>query len=85
MLVHCLAASPTPARSTDAWSADKACANENPTVMIENQNDSTCASYVLCYVAKDGLSRPLVKNCRSGQYFNASLGYCSVTKPDGCA
>ncbi|KAH8264987.1 hypothetical protein KR038_011415 [Drosophila bunnanda] len=82
MLVHVLAASPAP---SDAWSAEKACADETQTVMIRNQNDSTCVSFVLCYVAKDGLSRPVVKNCRSGQYFNESLGYCSVTKPDECA
>ncbi|KAH8296809.1 hypothetical protein KR054_011553 [Drosophila jambulina] len=84
MLVHCLVASPAPARSTEAWSADKACADEKPMARIKNQNDSTCASFILCYKDNDGLIRPLVKNCGNEQYFNASLRYCSVTKPDGC-
>ncbi|KAH8322735.1 hypothetical protein KR059_004560 [Drosophila kikkawai] len=80
MLIYCLAA-----RSANAWSANEACAEETTSVMINNQNDSTCVSFVLCYVAKDGLLRGVVKNCRSGQYFNASLGYCSLAKPDDCA
>ncbi|XP_016973321.1 uncharacterized protein LOC108040377 [Drosophila rhopaloa] len=86
LLVHCLVALPAPNlndRSTESWSANKACQEVDSSVMIENKNDSTCATYIYCYIA-DGSTRALIKSCKTNQYFNAELKFCSVNKSEGC-
>ncbi|EDV50734.1 uncharacterized protein LOC6545409 [Drosophila erecta] len=85
LLVHCLLAGPAPAlRDSDAgsWSADEACQEAVKSVMIANQNDSTCATYVYCYV--NDSTWALIKSCHSGLFFDADLKFCSIRKPAGC-
>ncbi|XP_036670522.3 uncharacterized protein [Drosophila suzukii] len=84
LLLHCLVALPAPEpKDLDSWSADTACQEVDKSVMIENQNDFTCVTYVYCYIVNDS-TRALVKSCKSGQYFDSKLKVCSSTKPEGC-
>ncbi|XP_043647407.1 uncharacterized protein LOC122616142 isoform X2 [Drosophila teissieri] len=86
LLVHCLLAVPAPApKDLDAgsWSADEACREAGKSGMIANQNDSTCATYVYCYVVNDS-TMALIKSCKSGQFFDADRKFCSITKTAEC-
>ncbi|XP_052847584.1 uncharacterized protein LOC128259317 [Drosophila gunungcola] len=86
LLVHCLVAVPAPNLNypnTEPWSAERACREVDRSVMIENKNDATCATYVYCYIA-GGSTRALIKSCKSNQYFNAEFKLCSINKPEGC-
>ncbi|EDX09032.1 uncharacterized protein LOC6736585 [Drosophila simulans] len=86
LLVQCLLAGAAPAlKDLDAgtWSAEEACQNVDKSVIIANQNDSTCATFVYCYKVDDS-TRALIKSCKSGQFFDADLEFCSVSKPAGC-
>ncbi|XP_017000839.2 uncharacterized protein [Drosophila takahashii] len=85
LLLHCLVALPAPElKVLDSWSADTACQEVDKSVMIENQNDSTCTTFVYCYLTNDS-TRALIKSCKSGQYFDSNLKVCSINKPEGCA
>ncbi|XP_017057685.1 uncharacterized protein LOC108098980 [Drosophila ficusphila] len=86
LLVHCLVALPAPESNdlnTESWNADEACQEVDKSVMIANQNDSTCTSFVYCYIT-NGSPRALVKSCKSGQYFDAVNKFCTINKPEGC-
>ncbi|XP_017070803.1 uncharacterized protein LOC108107708 [Drosophila eugracilis] len=86
LLVNCLVALPAPGLrdlETEAWSAEKACQDVDRTVIIANQNDSTCATFVYCYISNSS-TYALIKSCKSGQYFDADLYLCTINKPVGC-
>ncbi|KAH8301092.1 hypothetical protein KR018_001330, partial [Drosophila ironensis] len=85
LLVHSLSALPATAQdNTDSWSADEACAAQTKSTFIENQSDSTCATFIYCYTT-NGSSYALVKSCKAGQYFDATLKFCTSEKPEKCA
>ncbi|XP_022221477.1 uncharacterized protein LOC111073476 [Drosophila obscura] len=86
LLVQCLAAHPAPElddQISQEWSAEKTCLDVTKSASFENQNDPTCGSYVFCYVL-NGEARPLISTCKESLYYDATLHYCSATKPQGC-
>ncbi|XP_037718090.1 uncharacterized protein LOC119552542 [Drosophila subpulchrella] len=84
LLLHCLVALPAPEpKDLDSWSADTASQEVDNSVMLENQNDSTCVTQVFCYIVNES-KRVLVQGCKSGHStYSISLKVCTATKPDG--
>ncbi|EDV39620.1 uncharacterized protein Dana_GF10120 [Drosophila ananassae] len=84
VVIHCLAALPAPEQDdAGSWSADEACKGLTTTTHIENQNDSTCKTFILCYVTNSS-TQAVTINCKSGMYFDSTLKICSTNKPENC-
>ena len=69
--------------TAEPWSAEKTCLTVSKTTLFQNQDDPTCTTYLYCYFI-NGSATALIKNCKTNQYFDASLKSCSENKPDYC-
>ncbi|XP_032573604.1 integumentary mucin C.1 isoform X2 [Drosophila sechellia] len=65
------------------WDADDICQQYTKNTFFENVDDPTCTTYLFCYFI-NGSATALIRNCKTNQYFDASLKACGEDKPDYC-
>ncbi|XP_016973320.1 uncharacterized protein LOC108040375 [Drosophila rhopaloa] len=73
----------SPVNKTTIKTSDS-CQDVTKSTLMQNKNDSTCRSYIYCYVS-NGSVTALIRNCLTNQYFDSALKVCSLTKPDDCS
>ncbi|XP_043067216.2 salivary glue protein Sgs-3 isoform X1 [Drosophila bipectinata] len=79
----CTSEEDTTTTTAAPWSADDQCQQQSKTTFVENKDDPTCTTYIVCLV-EDGTYSTNVVSCKADTYFNSNLKACTSTLPDGC-